>query len=284
MDGKQQRGRPQRHPVDVLFARLWMFKLMALAQLTTPKDIQIAIEPDRVKRTSEGVRRSGSWDLYAKGLRIPTPTRGRPDPVEMAEARFPGSARYFKTPLRALLRDEPTTSNWVADQLRTLPPAIRRVLFVRQPAKSSEDYLAPFELEVAAALAAEGGFDGLSAAVLMMRWAELVPSTLARRAAWFAYMVIRQGIRDDPDIAPVADELFAMIDKRFPHWLYLAPDRRVEIVYVTYSLGRDRGVLGDFIALANFENTCFSLMSDATRSLNPSSAVPHFTITEVFMR
>lgn len=237
------RGRPKRHEVDVLFTRLWFDGVKAKSRLRSAYAIERLLEPHLVRQGPDGLIRPCKWDGYEAGRRVPTGTRGEPSPVDLAEARYPGTAKLFNSPLHALLRDSTDSMEWVLNQLQGLPPKLRRLLYEPKAARGVAPKLKSFDLDLAQQLANAGGFDALVASVLLMRRAELLPSVPLRRLAWMAYMATQQSVRVLPAFARVADELFGVIDMRFPNWLYVQHDIRTNVVVQPVSLAAKAGAV-----------------------------------------
>lgn len=231
------RGRPKRHEVDVLFTRLWFDVVKAKSRLRSAYAIERMLEPDLVRQGPDGLIRPCKWDGYEAGRRVPTGKPGEISPVDLAEARYPGTAKFFNSPLHTLLRDSTGSMDWILSQLQGLPPKLRRLLFEPKVARGLPPKLKSFDLSLAQQLASVGGFDALVASVLLMRRAELIPSVELRRLAWMAYMATQQSVRVVPALARVADELFTAIDLMFPNWLYVQHDKRTHVVVHPVSLG-----------------------------------------------
>lgn len=246
-----RRGRPNRHPMDVLFTRLWFFVVKARSGLPSAYAIELELERHLVRQSADGQWRPRKWDAYEAGRRVPSRWRNRTGSIEIAEERFPGTARYLESPLRTLLRKPAVTLRWVDDQLLALPAVLVNLLFEDQPAAST---LAPrlrdFDRVRARQLAALGGFDGLVAAVLLMKRAELVPSPDTRGMAWEAYLQARARVRTWPEVAPVAAELFQAIEASFPYWLYPRADEDVDAIPYVETPRSDAGAVDSGEGLA----------------------------------
>ncbi|MDR7299513.1 hypothetical protein J2X16_004883 [Pelomonas aquatica] len=231
------RGRPKRHEVDVLFTRLWFDGVKAKSRLRSAYAIELTLEPDLVRQGPDGLIRPCKWDGYEAGRHVPTGKPGEVSPVDLAEVQYPGTAKFFNSPLRTLLRDSTESMEWILNQLQGLPPKLRRMLFEPKVAQGLAPKLKSFNLGLALQLANAGGFDALVASVLLMRRAELIPSVELRRLAWMAYMATQASVRATPALARVADELFGAIDMMFPNWLYVHHDKRTNVVVHPVSLG-----------------------------------------------
>lgn len=247
-----RRGRPKRHHIDALFAQIWFCAIKARSGLPSAYAIELDLEPHLVHRSPDGQRRPRKWDAYEAGRRVPTRRKDGMGSIEIAEARFPGTVRYLESPLRTLLRKRAVGLPWVDDQLLTLPEPVVNLLFEPQAMSSAlARQLRPFDAVRAQQLALLGGFDGLVAAVLLMKRAELIPSPVMRSLAWDAYLQIQPSVLAQPEVAAMATGLFLAIDAGLPRWLYLRPDRRAEVVLYTNALRDDDGVVDPAQVLAH---------------------------------
>jgi len=227
-----KRGRPPQSPVDTLFARLFIDAIKLASGLPNGAAIELDLEPERVRRYGHGVERPHKWDGYEAGRRAPTDVS-----VRKAEAKYPGTARAFYSPLRVLLRGEAVSAAWIHAELLSLPAPIVELLY--EPASGEEaplllgQELRPFTDQRGQSLAQLGGLHALEAAVLLMRLGELMPSPQLRERAREAYIRTQPSVRAAPETARVADELFDCIDGNFPMWLYPRPDLRWEVTCST---------------------------------------------------
>lgn len=236
-----QPGRPKRHPVDVLFTRLWVSAVKEHSGLAAPHAIEQMLEPHLVRVGGDGVKRSRKWHLYESGARVPQRQGEHPSSVDLADARYPGTAAYFEAPIRALLRGDSVDAQWVEDKLAGLTPAVASLLFEPTLSRTGRRITRAFDEECAERLVELAGFDALQAAALLMTKAQQIASPLLRDLAWQAYVALQPAVAAMPAIAPLADELFMLIDTNFKRWLFLRPDQRHEVVLFTGTL---RGASG----------------------------------------
>lgn len=233
------KGRPRRNPVDVLFTKIWFKAVEHGTGLTSPDAIERLIRPRRSTRKNGRQVRSRTWHNYQAGRHVATPVDGI-HPVDLAEQVCPGTARFFYSPLKTLLRRDTVCVDWIHRQLTRLPSPVATLLLHR-PSEALDGiplaFLNPFNDQQAKQLAAVGGLHALEAAVLLIKLGELTASPELRRLAREAYIRTQPSVRGDPTLAARADELFELIDDAFPRWLHLRPDFRLELM----SLSRIRG-------------------------------------------
>lgn len=224
------RGRPPRHIIDVLFTHLWLGAIKARTGLSLPDAIEEHLEPRLVQRSKDGTKRTRKWALYEAGQRVPQgPT------ISVAEARYPGTARFINSPMRALLREDLVSARWVREQLLSLPAPVVDLLSEPRPAnRGLPRLMRPFDQERADALVRQGGFAALEAAVLLMKWAELISSPALRKLARETSIRIHPSLRDSLELWPAIDSVLVAVDISFPSWAFLRPDLRCEVLQFTY--------------------------------------------------
>ena len=235
-NASRQRGRPPRNPVDLLFTGLWFRATKTKSGLPSAYAIELSLEPGRVQRVKAGVIRPRKWDTYAAIERVPSK-----ESLALAEARYPGTARIFDSPVRKLLRGDPVSVDWIYSQLLSLPEDFVELLFIpahfELPASRLRRVLRAFKAQQSIELASLGGLHALEAAVLLMKLGELMPSPDLRRLARESYIRSQPSMRVEFELAPALEGLFDFIDTTFPLWLYRRPDLRWEVVRRT-SIGR----------------------------------------------
>jgi hypothetical protein len=224
-----------RHPVDVLRTRLWFHVVKLCSGLPSAYAVELALEPELVQLRIGGVVRPRKWDSYASGARVPRRIKGKRYAVELAEARFPGAAQYFDSPIWPVLRGEAVTQAWVDRQLRAMSPAILDILLQQHPIIGDWQF-GEFDEDRARRLAELGSFEALTAAVLLTTKSERIASARLRELALLTYRHLQPAITRLADTAPFADELFWAIDTVCKHWVFPTPQSRLEVVVFTKSL------------------------------------------------
>jgi hypothetical protein len=210
------------NPADALFTKIWFNGIKVRSGLTSSYAIARALE---LKQANTG---GSTRPRNIKGYETGSPAVSR-DILARAEGRFPGSAQYFDTPLKCLLRGDAVDAGWIEDRLLSLPMQITAIvlhLYVDPVTSRPVAMLLPFEDQTAKQLAAVGGLHALEAAVLLMKLGEIQSTPELRRLAREAYIRIQPSVRRDPVVRPMAKELFRFIDLTFPLWVYVRPDFR----------------------------------------------------------
>lgn len=245
-----KRGRPLKSPVDQIRTRLWFCWLMHVSGLRSSYAIEIALDGDLLKQRPSGMVRPRKWDCYEKGTKVPETKPGPRNAISQAEARFPGAARYFFSPLWSYLKGEFVGAARFAQAIQTLDADVVSLLFEETPPSPGMPVRPkPFDDARAQQLRALCSFDAMVAAVLLAGLAESIASQELRVRALSAYLELQVRVRQIPFLAPVAPELFMLIDQHCKHWAYPSPSERVEIVIFSQEMptGKD---LEDFLRSA----------------------------------
>lgn len=225
------RGRPATHPVDRVRTKLWFNVLKLFSGLPSAYAMEIALDGDLIRKRQTDVARPRRWDRYEKGTTVPSDKPGLRNAIEQAEARFPGAARWFRSPLWAYLKKEPFDARRFEDALRTLEPAVVAILFEAEPRPNeTAPRQRPFDADSVNALLAVGNFDALVAAVLLAGLSEAIASPELRERALHVYIEIQAPLRQRRELAGIYPELFTLIDSRCKHWVYLSPNQRMDVV------------------------------------------------------
>jgi len=228
---QRRRGRPQRDIIDVMFTQLWLGVIKARSGLASAGEIEEHLEPRLVQRRKDGVARVRKWDGYDAGRRVPQPAS-----VAVAESRYPGTARYIDSPLRTLLRGDQVSLGWVRQQLLALPEPLVDLLWEPQGFTCTlPRLLRSFDDQRADDLVRLGGFWALEAAVLLMKWGELISSHELRCLARQTQIRIHPSLRATPELRPAIEAVLVAIDIKFPNWVFLRSDLRCEVLEFTYT-------------------------------------------------
>lgn len=134
------------------------------------------------------VRRAGKWDAYVAGTRVPHRMVGKGYAVELAEVRFPGTARVFESRIWDVLKggqESELTPTEIVNEARRWDEAGRRCLVQAWP------YLERRNMEEAATwIATPAGPDAFFLLVVALafggaqrdRWQDLIDQTTQRLA------------------------------------------------------------------------------------------------------
>ena len=234
------RGRPPTHPVDRLRTRLWFHIVKLRSGLPSAYAIEMKLDGDRVRKRDADVSRPTKWDFYRDGDKVPD---DRPNPrnaIEQAEAWFPGTARWFRSPVWPVLRGEKCDRTFVEHALRKLQPKIVETVFEPAPREyESHPRQKPFDADNVQRLVDFCDFDSLVVAVLLVALSEDIASPELRKSALHLYFELQPKLKVLPELSPFYEELFSSIDLRCKHWVYLSSNLRMDIVIFS------RGVLED---------------------------------------
>ena len=239
MSAPAKRGRPPRHPIDVLRTRVWFASLKAISGLPSAHAIEMAVCPPNVSdRSQEHSRPPRKFALYANGQRIPRRKGDVPGIVDLSEARFPRSAAAFDCPLWDLFGKKAIDHAWLNDTLSNLlftsnwpvtseGDLARPRQFSDDPQSALSDFLAHLE--------------SLTFALLFWRLSDSINSLEMRQQAIDRYLMLQPRLERLPELAgSLADELFYAVDTNFPHTLH-SGFRRTKIVVLTTSLRASKG-------------------------------------------
>lgn len=236
------RGRPRRDPVDTLRTRVWFHAVKQHSGLPSPYAIETTLEPDRFRNLADGIRRSSTWDGYAKGTRVPRRLPGRKYAVELAEVAYPGTATYFGSPVWRVLKRELRDTGEVNDLIGGLNAAVRDIL-VQEVVRwdRPERVFVDFDEDAVARLAAIGSFEALGAALLLVTKSELIGFPPLREAALDCYFRMQPALAALPELEPFAEELFLLVDTTCKHWIFPTTQSRLEAVIFSREVRRRHG-------------------------------------------
>jgi len=233
MSASAKRGRPPRDPIDVLRTKVWFASLKAISGLPSAHAIEMAVRPTHWRSNPDSSPRPRLFAAYAKGQRIPQRKGGRPGNVDLAEARFPGSAAAFDCPLWDLLGKKSADHEWIRS-------ACARLLFTSEwPARVGGDpsrarqFCDGTEAVLSDFLAR---LENLTLTLLFWRQFEAIDSTEQQQCSLDRYLMLQPELEALPELAgDLASELFHAIDTNFPHCVNTA-FRRYKIAVLTNDL------------------------------------------------
>ena len=112
-------SRPPRHQVDRVFTKLWFANASERADGATPYWFW--------KNIDEGKGHKASWERYKRGLRTPDRSKGS-NPIAKVEAKFPGTARLFDSPVRAVLKGSKISQEQASAAIANIGDPYKRII------------------------------------------------------------------------------------------------------------------------------------------------------------
>jgi hypothetical protein len=139
--------------------------------------IEKKLQPEAVQRRDHVVVRPRRWDRYVAGAM--TPRDDRPlSAVAMADAHWPGTAMWFRSPLWRALDDRPLHASEAETLLRNLP-SLQDTLLARERGALKRR---PVDHGMCEQIRTHGTFEALAATIIWAREAEVIASPELRRA------------------------------------------------------------------------------------------------------
>lgn len=228
---KPKRGRPPKSAAENLRDRIWIHAVRLRSSFASGYMLEKTVEGAKVKRQAGQVMRPRKWDRYLNGERGPGKVAGKRDSVILAEEEFPGTAGWHRSPLWRALSPKSMTAAACEAALHQLDIDVAELLLtIDSRAGADAPRARGFDQALADQLVAVGGFDALAAAIVLVRWSEAIASPPLRDLALECYGRLQPAIAALPEIAPFHEELFSLIDTRCKHWVYPAPNQRLEVV------------------------------------------------------
>ena len=226
---KPKRGRPPKSEIERLRDRIWIHAVLLRSSLKTGYGLETAIDFDKVKREGAQIRRPGKWDRYVIGSRGPGRVKGKRNAVDMANAKFPGTADWYYSPLWWALEAKPKNAYDCEQALHRLDIDVAELLLTID-SRAGAGPVKPHRFDEAMAdeLVKIGSIDALAAAVIMARWAEAIASPQLRNLAVDCCARLQPVIATIPELAPFYQSLFNVIDTRCTYWTFLAPNQRMD--------------------------------------------------------
>jgi len=229
MENKVEIGRPSRTRLDKLRDDVWITGVKLVSGLKTGYALEKAIEPHRIKREKGHINRPRKWDNYVNGTQGPGKIKDKPSSVELAEAIFPGTARWHEHPIWRVL-DERSMDRYECEvQIKRLDHLVTEVLYEELPNLPGQKVLCAFEPHVADWLMRLGSLDGLAAILLLVRYAEAISSSELRQSALSCYPSFQKTLPATSLLEPHYCELFELVDVRFKHWAFISNSLRMDI-------------------------------------------------------
>lgn len=235
------RGRPPTDPIDRLRTRLWFHAVKLQSGLSSAYAIEMALDGERVRKRESDVSRPRKWDCYEKGTKVPRDKPGERNCIEQAEAHYPGTAAWFRSPLWRLLKRETLDRRAIEVEMRALSPQVRALLFEAElRGEEKEPRFKTFEEAEDSALLAMCNFEALVTMSLLVAQAEEIASRELHERGLQLYLNLQAGLMETRELAPFYPELFTFIDLRFKHWVYVAPNLRMDVVIFWQGVQEER--------------------------------------------
>lgn len=159
---------------------------------------------------------------------------GKGNLIDRVEARFPGTAQWFRHPIWKALSDQSMQKELIIKGLKELEPAVRRwVLTNRHPDGTRRSSRMPtFPEETQRRLIRRGSFDVLGAAVLMVRYSEVIGHPDLRHPALNVYYALQPTLSRHRYLQHFYPRLFSLVDFYCRRWIFLEKDpaQRLEAI------------------------------------------------------
>ncbi len=234
---KKARGRPPKCPVDSLRTRIWFKAILLTSGFTSAYKVEMCVDGERVKKRDKDVARPRKWDSYEKGTVTPSDKPGKRNSVELAEAAFNGTAKWFRSPLWSILHGEKWSRNEYEKVLKTLGDDVRNILFEKSRLDQNDLWIKAIDDAVLFQVYSLGTFESFVAIVLLIQYSEVISSEKLRKDALFFYPHSQKFLRKIPELEPFCDEIFHHCDMVCKHWTFLSPSQRMDVVI--FSKSRD---------------------------------------------
>lgn len=222
-----KRGRPPRHPVDVLRTQLWFHVVKLRSGLSSAYTVEKALEPDLVRIASDGVVRPRKWDSYERGSRVPLRKVGSGDAVELAERHVPGTAAWFDNPLWGLLKRDNSDGWGLQTQLGMLSQPVKGLLLREDTSIAGRFELAHLTPDHFSELVALASFDALAAVGILARLSEKTASHELRELVIEAYLQLQPVLADTPELSVHYPDVYTYMDRLCKPWIVISPGRRM---------------------------------------------------------
>lgn len=174
--------------------------------------LEKTIDAPHVKYERGMVFRPRKWDTYINGERGPGQIKGKRDSVSLAEAIYPGSAYWYRSPIWRALSPAPMAEDECNALLATLDvDSLLVVSVIYFDLESESSCRHKHRRALVDELVNRGAFDALVAAVLLLRLAAAIHSRVLHALAREVAVRLRLKISNMPEVAPFADEVFNLV-------------------------------------------------------------------------
>lgn len=228
----RSRGRPPIHHVDRVRTKVWFYSVKHVSALPSAYAIEMRLDGERVRKRDTDVARPRKWDGYQKGKFVPADRPGPRNAIDQAESFFPGTAKWFRSPIWDVLKKRRFDQHQIENALLSLDSRIVALLFGSEPhEKMLRPRLLPFDAGSARLLQSLATFDALVAIVLMAHLAETIASPQLRELSVNTYLGMQEKLRDIPGLKEVAADFFPLVDSYCKHWTFLSTNQRMDVVF-----------------------------------------------------
>ena len=174
---KKARGRPPVNPVDSLRTRVWFNSVKLASGLPSAYKIEMHLDYDMVRKRSTDVSRPRKWDSYEKGDVVPNDKPGDRNSIDQAEAHFPGTQKWFRSPIWGILKKEKRDRYYYESALQTLGNEILNILFDNEVTADLASYqIKAIDDGVIFNLYQQGTFEAFTAILLLVELSEVISS------------------------------------------------------------------------------------------------------------
>jgi hypothetical protein len=229
-------GRKENHPVDELRTQLWYRVVEARSGLTSPHFVELELEPRLRHASADGVSRPSKYRKYSTGKRVPPRIPGKANSVDVAEARYPGTAWYFNTPMWEVVKKQKLPVETIDAGLRDLGSAIDVTLLDAKVSPEGTRRFKEFDKHHSDVLVGLGTFQAFAAAVLLIAKSEAIGNPALRELAFETYYRLQSSIEAQKVFAPLTEELFRFIDLACKFWIFPTSQSRMEVVVFSNEL------------------------------------------------
>jgi hypothetical protein len=225
----RKQGRPPNNAVDRLFTIVWFRQVLYLSGARNAYAFEIRFELETSGEVITGANRKHAWDNYPSGKQIPNDNTNQSSRIAQAEKLAPGSARYFRSPVRHILKGGRFDETQMRLLLFALPAEIRTIIF--ENSKDPYSGLCDFNNRSALVLFNRNDFAALESLILLNHWASHIGSrTLSDNLARL-YREMQPNLKQCMEIAPIAEALFEHIDPVFAHRHFAKSTEAIDIVF-----------------------------------------------------
>lgn len=218
MAEKKKRGRKQKNIVHVLKTRIWIEYLIQLTRLSVDQlEVQIGILENEPVDKAYRLRR------YENGVHTPELAY-----INKIERLYPGSKAFFEHLLWETLLTFERSQDEINELLQKLQPEVKKLLIYdlnEEPIKRRY-----FNEATVKMLIDLGTIDCFVVAVLMVQESIFLGSEKLRDLALELYLELTERIAQDPLFFKIHPELFDYMDRSFKHYIFLAPNIRLDAV------------------------------------------------------